>query len=367
VAATAPRTAPSIAALGLAVLCVSQFVDVLSVNTAVIALPDIRADLDMGAGAGQWVLSAYALIFGGLLLFAGRLGDRVGHRRLFTVGMAVFAAGSLLCAAAPSGAVLVAARALTGAAAALTVPAALALVISGAEGAARRRALGWWTAAGAGGTIAGLALGGVLADLAGWRAAFVVPAVLAAGCLLLIGALGPAAPPRDERPLDVAGAATAVAGLVLLLVGLSGLGSDGASPAEWGALAAAVIVLGAFVAIEGRARWPLVPRGLAAERPLIAGTLASGINTAVTSPFAVLGAIYLQDVRGWSATANGLSFVPFGALVIAGSAFGAALLGRFGARRTLAVAAVPLVAMPQRACGPARGTRRREPAPRRLP
>ena len=140
-AATAPRAAPSIAALGLVVLCVSQFVDVLSVNTAVIALPDIRADLDMGADSAQWVISAYALMFGSLLLFGGRLGDRVGHRRLFTIGLAAFGAGSLLCGLAPSGAVLIAARAATGAAAALTVPAALALVVSGTEGSARRRAL----------------------------------------------------------------------------------------------------------------------------------------------------------------------------------------------------------------------------------
>jgi MFS family permease len=122
VAATAPRTAPTLASLGLAVLCVSQFVDVLSVNTAIIALPDIRADLGMGAAGAQWVISVYALLFGSLLLFAGRLADR----------------------------------------------------------------------AGAGGGAAGLALGGVLTDLAGWRAAFVAPGVLAAACLPFVRSLGPA-------------------------------------------------------------------------------------------------------------------------------------------------------------------------------
>jgi MFS family permease len=189
-AGTRPRPAAILGAVGLGVLCVSQFVDVLSVNTAVIALPDIRTELAMGAAGAQWVISVYALLFGSLLLPAGRLADRVGHRRLFTIGLAAFGVGSLLCGAAPSGAVLVGARAATGVAAALTVPAALALLVAGTDDARRPRALGWWTAAGAGGGIAGLALGGVITDLAGWRAAFVAPAVLALACLPFVGALG---------------------------------------------------------------------------------------------------------------------------------------------------------------------------------
>src|SRR3954454_20785426 len=96
-----PRSVAALGAVGLGVLCVSQFVDVLSVNTAVIALPDIRADLGMNAAAAQWVISVYALLFGSLLLFAGRLSDRVGHRRLFTIGLGAFAAGSALCGLAP--------------------------------------------------------------------------------------------------------------------------------------------------------------------------------------------------------------------------------------------------------------------------
>jgi MFS family permease len=253
VTASARSSRPTIAALGLGVLCVSQFVDVLSVNTAVIALPDIRADLRMSAAAGQWVISVYALLFGSLLLFAGRLADRVGHRRLFTVGLAAFAAGSLLCGVAPSGPTLIVARALSGAAAALTVPAALALLVTGTDGAARRRALGWWTAAGAGGGVAGLALGGVPTDLAGWRAAFVAPALLAAACLPFVGALGRSEAPSVARPLDLAGTVAAVSGLVLLLAALSGLGNDGSSAAAWIALLAAVVVLAAFGLIEAKA------------------------------------------------------------------------------------------------------------------
>lgn len=280
----------TLGSLGLAVLCVSQFVDVLSVNTAVIALPDIRDDLGMSDGQAQWVISIYALLFGGLLLPGGWLADRVGHRRLFAVGIAGFALASLACGLAPSGGVLIAARALTGVTAALTVPAALALLIAGTSEERRPRALGWWTAAGGGGAIAGLVVGGVLTDVAGWRASFIAPAVLAAACLPLLGAVldtGEPAPARRPR---------------------------------------------------------------LADRRLLAGTLASATNTAATSPFAVLSAIYLQDVRGWSPAANGLSFVPFAAMVVVGSGLGAILLGRLGPARTLLLGAIGLVAMPLVAC-----------------
>jgi MFS family permease len=344
------QTRWTIGAIGVGVLCVSQFVDVLSVNTAVIALPDIRADLGMSARAGQWVISIYALLFGSLLLFAGRLADRVGHRRLFAIGLTGFGAGSALCALSQSGAMLVVARAATGAAAALTVPAALALLVSGTAEERRHRALGWWTAAGAAGTIAGLAVGGVLADVAGWRAAFAVPAGVAVGCLLLVGTIGAPPEPAEPRPLDLGGTLTAVAGLALALAALSGIAAGGPGLATWVALAGAAVALAAFAAIERRARWPLLPRAAFANRPLMAGTLASAVNTAATSPVAVLGAIYLQDVRGWSAAANGLSFVPFGLMVIAGSAVGAALVGRLGAARTFAGAAALLVAMPLASC-----------------
>lgn len=350
VAVARAQTRWTIGAIGVGVLCVSQFVDVLSINAAVIALPDIRSDLGMGAGSAQWVISAYALLFGSLLLFSGRLADRVGHRRLFAIGLGTFGVGSALCGLAQSGAMLVVARAATGAAAALTVPAALALVVSGTDEARRHRALGWWTAAGAAGTVAGLAVGGVLTDVAGWRAAFAVPAVVAIGCLLLVGTIGDAPEPADRRPLDLGGALAAVAGLALALAALSGMAEGGPGAATWAALAGAALVLATFAVIERRARWPLLPRAAFANRSLVAGTLASAVNTAATSPLAVLGAVYLQDVRGWSAAANGLSFVPFGLMVIAGSAVGAALVGRLGEARTLAGALCLLVAMPLASC-----------------
>jgi MFS family permease len=348
--AQSARSTTTLGAIGLGVLCVSQFVDVLSVNTAVIALPDIRADLGMGASGAQWVISIYALLFGALLVPAGRVADRFGHRRLFTIGLVGFGAASLVCGAAPSAAVLVVARAASGVAAALTVPAALALLVAGTDEARRPRALGLWTAAGAGGGIAGLALGGILTDLAGWRAAFAAPAVLAFACLPFVSTLGSRRPGNDHRPLDVRGTVAGVAGLVLLLAGLSAIGQGNAGVLPWALLLAAAATLFAFARIESRAPFPLLAHGFLADRRLAAGTLASAVNTAATGPLAVLGAVYLQDVRGWSPAANGLSFVPFSAMVIVGSALGAGLLGRLGPARTFALALVALVAMPLVSC-----------------
>jgi MFS family permease len=162
--------------------------------------------------------------------------------------------------------------------------------------------------------------------------------------------VGPARPGEDRRPLDLRGTVAGVAGLVLLLAGLSAIGQGGGGPLPWALLLVAAATLLAFARIESRAPFPLLAPGFLADRRLAAGTLASAVNTAATGPLAVLGAVYLQDVRGWSPAANGLSFVPFSAMVIVGSALGAPLLGRLGHARTFALALVALVGMPLVSC-----------------
>jgi MFS family permease len=174
--------------------------------------------------------------------------------------------------------------------------------------------------------------------------------VLAFACLPFVTTLGPTPPGDDRRPLDVRGTIAGVAALVLLLAGLSAIGQGGGVIPAWALLLAAAAALLAFARIETRVPFPLLAPGFLADRRLAAGTLASAVNTAATGPLAVLGAVYLQDVRGWSPAANGLSFVPFSAMVIVGSALGARLLERLGAARLFALALLALVAMPLVSC-----------------
>src|SRR5215204_2009737 len=164
-------------------LCVAQFVIVLDVTIVAIALPAMQQDLGLGAVGVAWVITAYTLAFGGCLLSAGRLADRAGRRQVFVAGLTLFAGASLACGLAPAGAVLLAGRALQGLGAALIAPSALALLTGGRrEGAARARALAWWTAAAAGGGASGWVLGGILSGLLDWRWIFLVnvPVCLAA-------------------------------------------------------------------------------------------------------------------------------------------------------------------------------------------
>jgi hypothetical protein len=187
----------------------------------------------------------------------------------------------------------------------------------------------------------------VITDLAGWRAAFAAPAALAFVCLQFMTTVGPGRRGEDRRPLDLRGTAAGVAGLVLLLAGLSAIGQAprGSCP---GRSCSSPPRRCSPSRASSHARFPLLSPGFLADRRLAAETLASAVNTAATGPLAVLGAVYLQDVRGWSPAANGLSFVPFSAMVIVGSALGAGLLGRLGAARTFALALVVLRSAGQR-------------------
>src|SRR5215213_10065662 len=164
--------------LPVTLLCAAQFLVVLDVTIVAVALPDIRDSLSMSPETLQWVVSAYTLTFGGLLIAAGRLGDLVGRRRLFAAGLALFGAASLACALAPAAGALVAARAVQGVGAAIEAPAALALVATTAQD--RGRAISGWTAAAAAGGASGWVLGGVLVEAFGWPAVFVVNVPLCA-------------------------------------------------------------------------------------------------------------------------------------------------------------------------------------------
>jgi EmrB/QacA subfamily drug resistance transporter len=324
--------------MALALLCFAQFVVVLDATIVAIALPAVGADLGLSTTALGWVITAYTLTFGGCLLAAGRLADRVGRRRAFIAGLALFALASLACGAAPSGLALLAARAVQGLGAALVAPAALALLTTlRPEGPARARALGWWTAAAAGGGASGWVLGGLLSGLLDWRWVFLVNVpVCAAAVVLAPRLLRERREPAPGRP-DVAGAVLATAGLAALVLGLTLAESRGpAAAATLGALAAAVALLAAFATAERRAADPLVSRALLRRPGVVEPNLVAVVLTAATTPPMFLCTLHAQQVLGLGPVEAGLLFPPFNLAVVAGSLAGPRVVAAVGERRAMA-------------------------------
>ena len=318
--------------------CVAQFVIVLDVTIVAIALPDVQDELGLSTAALGWVLTGYTLVFGGCLLAAGRLADRIGRRRLFCLGLALFALTSLACGLAPSGAALLAARAVQGVAAALVSPAALALVTAARpDGPARARALGWWTAAAAGGGASGWVLGGVLTGLLGWRSVFLVNVPLClAGAALGARVLRESRDPSAGRP-DVAGAALVTAALAALLLACTLAASDGTvATGTLGAFGIGGVLAALLVRVERRAPDPLLDR-VRLRRPGVAqANLVALALTATTTPPMWLCILHAQDVLGLAPATAGLLFPPFNVAVVAGSLAGPRVVAAVGARRAMA-------------------------------
>jgi MFS family permease len=328
----------------VALLCVAQFVVVLDATIVAIALPAVQADLGLPTSTLGWVITAYTLTFGGCLLAAGRLADRVGRRRAFAAGLAVFGAASLACGLASSGAALLAGRALQGVGAALVSPAALALLLTARpEGRARAQAVGWWTAAAAGGGASGWVLGGVLTGLLDWRWVFLVNLPVCAAALALTPRLLAERREPSPAPLDVAGALLATLGLAALVLGLTLAPSH--ALAALASVAAAAVVLAAFARVESRAADPLVSRRL---RPALQPNAVAAVLTAATTPPMFFCTLYAQNVLNLDPATAGLLFPPFNLAVIAGSLAGPRVTAAVGERRAmtgglLAVAAGALV------------------------
>jgi MFS family permease len=321
----------------VAVPCVAQFVIVLDVTIVAIALPAVQADLGFSTTALGWVVTGYTLVFGGCLLAAGRVADRVGRRRAFAVGLVLFAAASLACGLAPSAAALLTARAVQGLGAALISPAALALVTAARpSGAARRRALGWWTAAAAGGGASGWVLGGLLSGLLGWRWVFLVNVPL---CLLAavvaMRVLREWRHPSPARP-DLAGAALATGGLAALVLALTLVTARGPfAGATLAAAAAAGLLLAVLVPVERRAADPLLGRALLRRADVTGPNAVAAVLTATTTPPMFLCILHAEHVLGLRPAAAGLLFPPFNLAVVAGSLLGPRIAAA-GERRAMA-------------------------------
>jgi EmrB/QacA subfamily drug resistance transporter len=324
----------------LAVIAVAQLMVVLDVAIVNVALPSIQRELRFSAADLEWVVNAYAIAFGGLLLLGGRSGDLFGRLRVFVAGSLLFTAGSLAGGLATTATLLVAARAAQGVGAAIMAPTALSLLADTfPEGASRNRALGVYSGVSAGGGALGLLLGGVIATYLSWRWILFVNVPVGVALALVAPRVLSAGPGRPGR-LDLPGAATVTAGAALLVYGLSRAAthgwSDGGTVAS---LAAAAVLLVAFVVIEARSRQPLLPLRVLANRARSGAYVVSLAIGAALSGMLFLLTLYLQNVLGFTPLQAGLAFLPTAVGVVIGAGLTARLLGRLGPR-------VPMVAGP---------------------
>ena len=307
-------------ALLLVILCSVQFIDAFDVSSMGPALPQIQQDLGMSSGSLQWVVTAYVLGYGGFLLLGGRLADLFDRKRLLVGALALFVVASVAGGLSTDGDVLIAARLAKGIAAAFSAPAALAILLHTYDDESERnKALGSFIAISAIGFTAGLVLGGALAE-ASWRLVLFVPAALAAVLFLAAGRVIPAAatPARTSRPqVDLLGAVTVTAGLLALVYGVSRASSDGwADSGTITALAAAAVLLIAFLQIERVRTAPLVPLTIFRRPGLARGNVTIFLLQGSYVAWQFLGTLYLQNEEGLSPLEVGLIFAPGGLLVM---------------------------------------------------
>jgi EmrB/QacA subfamily drug resistance transporter len=315
---------------------------VLDTTIVNVALPSIRADLGFSANALAWVVNAYLLTFSGSLLLGGRLGDLFGHRRLFLVGIALFTLASLGCGLARSQAVLMGARAVQGVGGAIVSAVALSLMMAlFTEPAERAKAMGVFGFVAAGGGSIGVLLGGVLTGALGWHSVFLVNlpigvVVCVLSLVLLRAGRGPVAAER----LDVAGAVTVTASLMLAVYAIvNGNDVGWTSVRTIGILGAAAVLLALFLMIEGRVRAPLVPLGLFRLRTVVTANVVGVLWSAAMFAWFFLAALYLQSVLGYSPLRVGLAFLPADLIMGAFSiGLSAKLVMRFGIRLPVAMA-----------------------------
>ena len=320
--------------------CLAQFMVVLDIAIVNVALPSIQRDLHLGQSTLQWVIIAYGLTLGGFLLLGGRLADLLGRRRILLVGLTIFSTASLLAGVAGSAGFLIAARSLQGFGAALIPPAALSiLAMTFEEGAERNRALGIFGATAGISASIGVIASGLLTDGPGWRWIFFinipVGVVLIALVVIFLAVDGPVRG-RNER-FDVAGAVTATGGLLLLVYAFNRSTTYGwGSSTTLGLLAASLVILFAFVAVEARARSPLVPGTAVRNRTLVAANLASFFLFGAFFAFIFLGSLLMQQALGYSPTRTGLAWLATSATsFFAAGIAGAKLVGSVGVRRLL--------------------------------
>src|ERR671936_248037 len=326
--------------LALAVIVAAQFMVVLDVAIVNVALPSIKTDLHFSETSLQWVITAYSIFFGGVLLLGGRLADLLGRRRLFMGGLLLFTVSSLLDGLAWSEGSLIAFRSLQGLGAALLSPAALSILTTTfREGRERNVALGIWGAASGSGGAAGVLLGGALTSGLSWSWIFFINVPVGA----LVIALSPwllseSRAELNHRHFDFAGAASITGGLMLLVYAMTRATQHGWGTAETiGLLAASAVLVGAFFVVEARSKAPLLPLRIFRLRTLTASNVSGLLmGGAIFSQFFLL-TLYMQEVLHYSALKTGVAYVALTLTVIVLSAVAQALVTRIGVRRVLPV------------------------------
>ncbi|MFI7061845.1 MFS transporter [Kribbella sp. NPDC050124] len=323
----------------LALLAFAQLIIAIDYTIVFVAVPDIGRELGFAAHNLQWVVSGYAVAFGGFLLLGGRMSDLLGRRRMFTLGLFLYGVSSLAGGFATDPGLLVAARGVQGFGGAILAPAVLSLIGTlFAEGRERNRAFSIWGAAGGSGMALGSLLGGVLTQSFGWPAVFFVNVPLAALGVVAAFVLLPAdAAARRGRRFDVPGAVTATAGITSVVFALVQGPATGWDVVSLLAAAVGAVLLTAFVVIEVRSPDPLLPLGLLKVRNLRTGVLVITMFAATLGPLLYFETVYFQDIHGYSALETGLAYLVPTVAIFVGANLGGRLATRFGLHRTLAV------------------------------
>jgi EmrB/QacA subfamily drug resistance transporter len=327
--------------VALLVIATAQLMVVLDATVVNVALPHIQKALGFSGSGLEWVVNAYALALGGLLLLGGRVGDMFGRRRVFVVGLLLFSAASLAGGFATSQAWLLAARAVQGVGGAIVAPTALALIATTfPEGPPRNRAMGVYSAMSAAGGALGLLAGGLLVSYVSWRWVLFVNVPIGIAAALAAPAVLPRGTRRRGR-FDLPGAITGTGGVTALVYGLSNAATSPDGTSHWGdakvlaALTASVVLLAAFAVIEARSQHALMPVRLLRDRDRV-GAIAMilGVGTVISGVFFFL-TLFVQELWGYSPLRAGVAFLPLTVVLVVGSAAAASLMPRIGARPLL--------------------------------
>jgi EmrB/QacA subfamily drug resistance transporter len=321
--------------LVLVLICLAQFMVILDATIVNVALPSIQRDLDLGEANLQWIVNAYALVFGGFLLLGGRAGDLLGRKRLFLIGLVIFTVASLLNGLSVSSGMLIGSRALQGLGAALISPAALSIISTTfAEGAERARALGVWAAIAIGGSAVGLVLGGFLTEALSWPWIFFVNVPVGVVGFVLSFLLVPES--KDEhaqRRFDIAGAVTVTGGLMALVYAIVKAETAGWTSAETvGFFALSALLLAAFIVIERRSAAPLVRLSIFRVRSLTTANLVMFLVAAGMFAMFFFNTLYIQRVLGFGPLKAGLAFLPFTAGIMVSAGIASQFAPRIGVR-----------------------------------